>query len=62
MDQQHRRLLNEIGANVEKIAADMDKLKGMPLNYALRRGIQEISAGSTGWPPPTRPKPRTRGR
>jgi hypothetical protein len=41
MDHQRRRLLNEIGANVEKIAADVDKLQGMPLNYALRRGIQE---------------------
>jgi predicted RNase H-like nuclease (RuvC/YqgF family) len=42
MDHQHRRLLNEIGANVEKIAADVDKLQGIPLNYALRRGLQEM--------------------
>jgi predicted RNase H-like nuclease (RuvC/YqgF family) len=39
---QHRRLLNEIGANVEKIAADVDKLEGVPLNFALRRGIQQM--------------------
>lgn len=42
MDHQRRRLLNEIGAGVEKIAADVDRLEGMPLNYALRRGIQEM--------------------
>jgi predicted RNase H-like nuclease (RuvC/YqgF family) len=42
MDHQQRRLLNEIGANVEKIAADVEKLEEMPLNYALRRGIQEM--------------------
>jgi predicted RNase H-like nuclease (RuvC/YqgF family) len=42
VDHQRRRLLNEIGANVEKLAADVDKLEGTPLNYALRRGIQEM--------------------
>jgi predicted RNase H-like nuclease (RuvC/YqgF family) len=42
MDHQRRRLLEEIGASVEKIGADVDKLEGMPLNYALRQGIQEM--------------------
>jgi methyl-accepting chemotaxis protein len=37
----HRRLLNEIGANVETIAANVDKLEGKSLPFGLRREIQE---------------------
>jgi hypothetical protein len=41
MDHQQRRLLNEIGANVEKIAADVDKLAAARVVHAVpssRRG------------------------
>lgn len=34
--------MNEIRANVETIAADVDKLEGKPLPFGLRREIQEM--------------------
>jgi predicted RNase H-like nuclease (RuvC/YqgF family) len=42
MNHHHRRLLNEIQANVETIAADVDKLAAKPLPFGLRRDIQEM--------------------
>jgi hypothetical protein len=42
MNHHHRRLLNEIRANVETIAADVDKLEGKSLPFGLRREIQEM--------------------
>jgi predicted RNase H-like nuclease (RuvC/YqgF family) len=42
MNPHHRRLLSEIRANVEKIAADVDELAGKPLPFGLRREIQEM--------------------
>jgi predicted RNase H-like nuclease (RuvC/YqgF family) len=42
MNYHHRRLLNEIRANVETIAADVDELAGKPLSFGLRRDIQEM--------------------